>query len=174
MLVTKSDKELYQKMDEENKQRFYYIAYKVLQREREAENAMYTGLIKVARRFLAYRDEPYEKLVELCNIVIQYHAYEIERSHHMNDEEVDDEVITDITSDKLEQILKQCDQEIIIQAILQLKEEDKIFLKLQYGIGLSAEEIGELLDMPQQSVRKRMQYCRNRLAKVIERGKWDV
>ena len=92
----------------------------------------------------------------------------------MNNEEVDDEVIPDITSEKLERILKQCDQEIIIQAILQLKEEDKIFLKLQYGIGLSTEEIGEFLDMPQQSVRKRMQYCRNRLAKVIERGKWDV
>ena len=167
MIRTESDKKLFIKLYKENKQKFYYIAYKVLQNETDAESAVYAGLLKMVECFSSYVDEPYEKLVKLCCMVIQFQACKIQKAGLGNAGDPETEAIPDMP----EQSLNQYEPELIVEAFRQLGEEELILLKMQYELELSPKNIGELLDMPAQSVTKRVQCCINRLVQVLERGR---
>jgi len=173
MLENSSDQDVFQKLYDENRQKLYHIAYKILHNEADAEDAVHTCFVKLAAKFAKYRHLPYENLVMLCNTIVKNAAKDIAREYtketHFYDEfGLGECQIADAAPDVLEQLIQQYDSDLIMQALMELTEEEREFLMLQYVLEQKPKDIAKLLDMPPQAVRKKMLRCRQKLAKVLE------
>ena len=173
MLETEADKQSFEKLYTENKQRFYFIAYKILQNETGAEDAVHTGFLKLAEKFAQYRCEPYDNLVKLCGTIVRHEAINIAREYQkMGDfwdrPDWDEDNIPDTAPGILDQLIAQYEIDSLTDAVMQLDEAERELLNLQYGMGLKPKEIAEFLGETSQSVRKRMLRCRNKLAKLLK------
>lgn len=178
MLEGDSDRDIFQKLYDENRQKLYYIAYKILHHEADAEDAVHTCFVKMATKFARYRHLPYEDLVKLCCAIVRHTATDTCREYAKKgifyDEVGQGEgQIQDTAPDVLEQVIMRFENDLIMQALMQLTEEEREFLNLQYGLGLKPKEIATLLDMSSQAVRKKMMRCRNKLAKVLEGEEYE-
>ncbi len=178
VLESDSDRDLFQKLYDENRQKFYYIAYKILHNEVDAEDAVHTCFLKMAEHFQKYRHLPYEDLVKLCCTIVKNAATDIYRGYAketlLYDESgFGEDLIPDIATDTLDRIIERCEKDLIMQALMKLTEDEREFLHLQYGLELKPKEIATLLGMPSQAVRKKMLRCRNKLAKILEGKEYE-
>ena len=178
MLETDSDRDIFQKLYDENRQKLYFIAYKILHHEADAEDAVHTCFVKLADSFAKYRHLPYEDLVRLCCTIVKHAALDTTREYakkgHFYDEDGLGECqILDQSPDVLETLVERFENDLIMQALMQLTEDEREFLHLQYGLGLKPKEIASLLGMPPTAVRKKMLRCRNKLAKVLEGEEYE-
>ena len=178
MLETDSDRDVFQKLYDENRQKLYYIAYKILHHEADAEDAVHTCFVKMAEHFAKYRHLPYEDLVKLCCTIVRHTATDTTREYAKKGIFYDgvgqgEDQIPDVLPDVLDQLIERCENDLIMQALMHLTEEEREFLNLQYGLGLKPKDIGSLLGMPSQAVRKKMLRLRNKLAKVLEGEEYE-
>lgn len=173
MLESNSDKDVFQKLYDENRQKLYRTAYKILHNEADAEDAVHTCFVKLAANFAKYRHLPYENLVMLCTTIVKNAANDIHREYaketHFYDEDGLGECHAAVTTpDVLDQLIKQYDSDLIIQALMELTEEERELLTLQYGLEQKPKDIAKLLDIPPHAVRKKMLRCRHKLARILE------
>ena len=178
MLETDSDRDVFQKLYDENRQKLYYIAYKILHHEADAEDAVHTCFVKMATNYARYRHLPYEDLVKLCCTIVRHTATDTCREYAKKgifyDEVGQGEgQVPDILPDVLDQLIERYENDLIVQALMKLTEEEREFLHLQYGLGLKPKDIATLLEMPPQAVRKKMLRCRNKLAKILEGKEYE-
>lgn len=178
MLEDDFDRDVYQKLYNENRQKLYYIAFKILHNEADAEDAVHTCFVKMAEHFARYRHLPYEDLVKLCCTIVRHTATDTSREYAkkgiLNDEVGYGEgQIPDEAPDVLDQMIERYENDLIVQALMTLTEEEREFLNLQYGLGLKPKDIANLLKMPPQAVRKKMLRLRNKLAKVLEGEEYE-
>lgn len=178
MLETDSDRDVFQKLYDENRQKLYYIAFKILHNEADAEDAVHTCFLKMAEYFARYRHLPYEDLVKLCCTIVRHAATDTSREYTKKGL-LYDEIgygegqVPDMTPDVLDQLIERYENDLITQALMTLTKEEREFLNLQYGLGLKPKDIASLLDMPPQAVRKKMLRLRNKLAKVLEGEEYE-
>jgi RNA polymerase sigma-70 factor (ECF subfamily) len=59
----------------------------------------------------------------------------------------------------------------VARALVTLAEQDRQIVVLRYGLGMNSREIGDLLQMPEGTVRFRLQQCRAALAERL--APWD-
>ena len=59
-------------------------------------------------------------------------------------------------------------ESILTQALSELKEEDRHFLYMQYGMELDLKEIGRLMNMTSAEAQKKILNCCNNLITVLE------
>lgn len=173
MLEDDFDRDVFQKLYDENRQMLYHIAFKILQNEADAEDAVHTCFVKMAERFAKYRYLPYDDLVKLCCTVVRNAANDIGREYakktfYHDEMGQGEDRIPDDNPDMLDQLIKRYEQHLIKQALMELTEEERELLYLQYGLELKPKDIAILLDKPPQAVRKKMMRCRNKLAKILE------
>ncbi len=178
MLETEAERDVFQKLYEENRQKLYFIAWKILRNEADAEDAVHTCFLKVADKFANYSHLPYVELVRLCSTVVRNAATDIAReyekkgnfesgAYHNSDG------VPDISPDVLDVLIERYEKGLVMQAIMQLTEEEKEFLYLQYGMEFKPKVIGELMDMTSASVRKKMFSCRKKVAKILEGDEYE-
>ncbi len=55
----------------------------------------------------------------------------------------------------------------VAEALTRLEEEDRQIVVFRYGLQMTSREIGELLEMPEGTVRYRLQQCRAVLAETL-------
>ena len=173
MLETESDRDVFQKLYEENRHKLYHIARKRLQNEADAEDAVHTCFLKMAEKFAEYRHQPYENLVKICNTVVKNSATDILREYEKkasfsNEDLSCGDNLPDVAPGILEQLIVRQEQELVTQALMELTDEEWEILSLQYGMRLKPKAIGELLGMTSGVVRKKSLRCRNKLAKILE------
>ncbi len=173
MLESESDRDVFQKLYEENRQKLYHIARKKLQNEADAEDAVHTCFLRMAEKFAEYRHQPYENLLKICCTVARNAATDIareyERKANFSDEvSFGEDTVPDIAPDILEQIIGRYEQTLVTQALMELTEDERDILTMQYGMGLKPKTIGELLGLPSEAVRKKTLRSRNKLAKILE------
>ncbi len=70
-------------------------------------------------------------------------------------------------------MMQQRESQLIVQGLRTLPMDHQIVLELNLFESLSTAEIGELLGIPQGTVKSRMRLARNRLSKYIERAAKD-
>lgn len=178
MLETESDRDVFQKLYEENRQKLFCIADKILRNEADAEDAVHTCFLKVADKFAEYRHQPYVNLVRLSCTITRHAATDIAREYEKkgnftSEVHQGEDDVPDISPDILDQLIERHDKHLITQAVMQLKMEEREFLHLQYGLELKPRVIGELLGMTPEIVRKKIFRCRRRLAKILEDDEYE-
>ena len=178
MLETEAEREVFQRLYEENRQKLYCIAWKILRNEADAEDAVHICFLKVVDKFARYRHLTYKQLVRLCCAVVRNAAIDIARENgkkgnYKTEAYNSENDMFDCGTDILDEIIKQYERELVTQALMQLAEEERDFLMLQYDLGLKPKDIGELMDMSSASVRKKMQGCRNKVAKILEGEEYE-
>lgn len=178
MLETDSDRDVFRKLYDENRQKLYYIAFKILHHEADAEDAVHTCFVKMAEHFAKYRHLPYDELVKLCCTIVRHAATDTAREYAKKGYPLDEEGfgeghVLDQLPDVLDQMIERFENDLIMQALMQLTEDEREFLHLQYGLGLKPKDIATLLGMPPTAVRKKMLRLRNKLAKVLEGEEYE-
>lgn len=178
MLETEAEREVFQRLYEENRQKLYCIAWKILRNEADAEDAVHICFLKVVDKFARYRHLTYKQLARLCCAVVRNAAIDIARENgkkgnYKTEAYNSENDMFDCGTDILAEIIKQYERELVTQALMQLAEEERDFLMLQYDLGLKPKDIGELMDMSSASVRKKMQGCRNKVAKILEGEEYE-
>lgn len=173
MLETDADRDVFQKLCEENEQAFFLAAMKILHNEADAEDAVQSCFLKMIENFASYRHKPYIDLVRICYVVTKHNAIDILRERQKKADFIDEtyqweENTSDSAPDILEQIIQKYEQNLVKQALEQLKPEEYELIELQYMLGIKPKEIAELLGMTSAMVRKKMLRCRNKLAKILE------
>lgn len=168
-----SDNEILQKLYIENKQRLYFIAWKIVRNEADAEEAVHVCFLKMMEKISRYRNQPYENLVKLCNTIVKNAATDItregERKARFGDKlNPDESEVVDYEPDVLSRIIRKYENQRITEAIMRLSEKERELLMLQYDLELKPKEIGELLGISSSMVRKRMLRCRHKLAAILK------
>lgn len=178
MLETASDREIFQKLYEENKQLLYNIANNIVHNEEDAEDALHNCFLKLVEKFADYRHQPYENLVKLSCTIVRHSAIDIVRKYEKrgcfsDGSEEGENIIEDTSPDILEQLIQQEKKSLVIKALGELDEEERYFMNLQYIHGLKPKEIGALLGLTSATVRKKTFRCRNKLAQILEREEYE-
>lgn len=173
VLETEADRDVCQKLYEENKQKLFRIANKILQNTADAEDAVQICFSKIIDDFKDYRDMPYEELAVLCQTIVKHDAIDIIREHkkmvNFTDEvHLGEDDIVSATPDILEQLVERYEKDLVVQAIMELKEEERELMYLQYVSELKPKEIAKLFDTTSSAIRKKTLKCRNKLAKILE------
>ncbi len=178
MLETDSDRDVFQKLYDENRQKLYYIALQILRNEADAEDAVHTCFVKLAETFAKYCHLPYEELARLCRTIVRNAANDTAREYKKKGNFYDEAglgecQIPDCAPDVLDQLIARFENDLIMQALMCLTEDEREFLYLQYGLGLKPKEIALLLDKPSSAIRKKMLRCRHKLAKILEGEEYE-
>ncbi len=173
VLETDSDRDVFRRLYEENRQMLFAIVRRKVQCEADAEDAISMGLLGVAENFTGYRHLPYEDLVRLTCVAVRNASLDIRRQYEKKVSFFDgtrscEDDVPDVAPDILEQLIVQSEQCLVTQALLDLTEEERDILNLQYVWDLKPKTIGKMLSMTAGSVRKKTYKCRNKLAKILE------
>lgn len=173
MLETEDDRDVCQKLYEENKQKLFRIANKILQNPADAEDAVQICFSKIIDDFDNYRNIPYDELVIMCQTIVKHDAIDIIREHkktvNFTDEmHLGEDDVAIFTPDILDQLVKHYEQNLVVQAIMELKEDERELMYLQYVTGLKPKDIAKLFDTTSSVIRKKTLKCRNKLARVLE------
>lgn len=178
MLQTASDRDVFQKLYEENRQLLYNIANSIVHNEADAEDALHNCFLRLVEKFADYRNQPYENLVKLSCTIVRHSAIDIVRKYEKrgcfsDDANEGEDAIEDIAPDILEQLIQQEKKNLVMKALSELAEEERYFMNLQYIHGLKPKEIGALLGMTSAAVRKKTLRCRKKLAQILEREEYE-
>ncbi len=178
LLRTDSDRDVFQRLYEENEQIFFRTAMKLLQNEADAEDAVQACFLKMIDNFADYRHKPYIELVRICHIVVKHNALDILRDRQKKVNFTDEaysleEHIPDLAPDVLEQVVEKYERSLVHKAITMLEPIEQEVLILQYVMDLKPREIANLLSMKPSAVRKKAMRCRMKLAKILEGLDYD-
>lgn len=173
LLETDDDKKIFEKLYEENKQKLYLVANKVLVNEADAEDAVHTCFLNLAEHFHKYRERSYDTLEKMCTMITKNVALDIVRhrkyeSTVMESSAYLDDNLPDLETDVLRDVIHNEQEEVLGKAMFQLTEEERALMYLRYGMLLKPKDIAELLNSSSASIRKKTLYCRNKLAKILE------
>jgi RNA polymerase sigma-70 factor (ECF subfamily) len=173
VLESEADQEFCQKLYEENRQKLFRIANKVLQNPDDAEDAVQTCFFKIINNFDDYRNTPYDELVIICQTIVKNNAIDIIREHKKKVQFTDEihfgeDDVTNISSDMVDRLIEKHEKSLVLQAIMQLNEEERQLMYLQYIYERKPKEIAEELGLTSAAVRKKTLRCRNKLAKILE------
>ena len=173
VLETEADRDVCQKLYEENRQKLFRIANKIVQNRTDAEDAVHSCFSKVINNFEDYRNMSYEELVIMCQTIVKHDAIDIVREHkktvNFTDEgHLGEDDVVGLSPDILDQLIERHEKTLVTQAIMELKEDERELMYLQYVSELKPKEIAKLLDTTSGAVRKKTLRCRNKLAKILE------
>ncbi len=178
MLETESDREVFRRLYEKNKQKLYYAAWKIVKNDDNAEDAVHTCFMRLADRFARYRDQPFENLEKLCRVIVMHEATNIARAYARRGEFLDvyeagEDSLVDDAADILDQLIAKYDRELLSQALRELKADERRFLALQYELNIKPRDIGIMMNMTSGAVRKKILRCRRKLAEILEDEKYE-
>ena len=178
LLETEADKEIYAKLYEETLQHLYLTARKYVKNDQDAEDAVHDGYLHLAEHFERYRDQSFDCLKSLMHATVVNAAKDIAREYGKKAyfdpvNGLKEDNVEYIRPSVLDDIIKQYDQKLIAQAMKELEEDERAILNLQYDLNLKPREIGKLLHVSSDVIRKKALKSRKKLAKILEGKEYE-
>ena len=173
LLETEEDKAVFEKLYQENLQKLFYVANKVLGNEADAEDAVHACFLNLAENFHKYREESYVSLEKLCSVITKNVALDVVR-HKRYETILSDnsdcwsDGLPDLNVDILQDVLHKEKEEVLAKAMSQLTHEEQSLMYLRYGLLLKPKDIARILNSSSMSIRKKTLNCRNKLARILE------
>lgn len=168
MLDSPEDKDLFEKMYIENRQDMYAVAYSVLKKKEDAEDAVHQSFLKIADNFTKISQMPCNELKAYIVIISRNTAINMYNSNKRRAERTAE--LTDDLSDPDYEYLSE-DYSRLIAAIRQLPQIYKDVLFLYYLQGFSAKQTAVQLGLTANAVRQRALRARQMLREIIEKGR---
>lgn len=166
MIDGEEDRRSFDALYEKYRDRAYAVAYKLLGDPQLAEDAALEAFFRLAGNFSTIRDMEYHKLDYYIVITVRNAATDILRKEKKHRELLEYNDSLDSGGSDISQYdiieLKDC--------ISRLPQEDKDILYMRSVLGLEYSDIAAALGIKQAAARKRLQYARNRLKKLMGEG----
>lgn len=178
MLEAETDREIFQKLYEENKQMLVHIVRKILRNEADVEDAVHTCFLHLAENFSRYRNQPYDNLVKLSIVIAKNIATDMSRDYQkvgdISEEDIGwEEHMEDITPGVLEILIKKYEERLLDQAVKQLSDEERRFIFLRYVLEFKPMTIAKIYNMDYEMVRKKLHRSKSKLAKILEGEEYE-
>lgn len=125
-----------------------------------AEEAVSESFMKLAKCFQKVHTLRPHDLTSYFVITVKNTSLDMLRKESTDELEYDDSISHSELPDADEELLKEC--------ISQLPERDRELLFLRYTLCLGSREIGTAFGITEETARKRLQYVRNKLRKLME------
>ena len=155
MRKTPEDRALIQRLYQENAQKLYFVAWRIVQNEAKAEEAVYSCFQKLTEDFALCCNQDYGNLERLSVILVKNAAVKMVDGHDGEDRKVkgDDRDVSDACID---------------QAVKKLDEDERHLLYLKHVMQLGLKKIGILLDMEPKETEKKLFACREKIRAALE------
>ena len=166
LIDEEEDKKSFAELYENYKLRIYNISFRILQNEQLAEDATSETFFSLAKNYNKIKDMEPHRLDYYIVLAGKNAALDMikKEKKHMNDLEYNDEIL--LTNESMEKykysFLKEC--------IEQLSSQDKEILYLKFNCGLDFKTISGTLGISSAAARKRLQYAKEHLKKLLEDG----
>lgn len=162
---------------ENNKNLFLSIAYKRLQNEENAEDAVQEAFLRIADKpeiFFSLNDD--QKIMYMTAVVKNVSIQMFNNRRRLQTEELSEDVAFRNDENLIENsFFDKLSRDEMLAFIKTLSEARRTVLTLSYVVGLSPGEIGTTLNIPVQVVYKRLYVARKSVKKFIdERSKNNV
>ena len=172
MLVKKGDKEIVRKLYQENANKLYYIAWRILKNEEESEEAVRNCVRELIHIFSKYPHHTYDELKEMSRVLVAKAAVDIALKKASDkpvtpkpEEELED---VPLIKPRFHELIVENNEEQIKNALKKLKADEKGFIYLRYGLGMDEKEIGELLNLSTALVKVKIGKCKIRFEEILE------
>lgn len=157
MIEAPPDRDLFVEIYHTYRQSMYRRAYRILQNEQDAEDAVHDAFLAVARHIEKFSDPKCHKTKSYLVTIIDSRAIDIYRKEKAHPQSHLDEAIgTGYEEYYTDDCLSDC--------LLRLPPKQRSVIVLKYAQGLNNREIGKMLGMSQASVRKNEQRAKEKLA----------
>ncbi|MDE6104051.1 MAG: sigma-70 family RNA polymerase sigma factor [Oscillospiraceae bacterium] len=166
------DKGAFEKLYNSQKQKLYYIAYRILHDEQLAEEAVSETFFNIARKFNTFRSLTNEQIEAYCILALKNTCKNIIRENskddciNIDDCKEDDSFLSDNE-------LQHIDSMYLREKIMKLKYIDKEILLLYYFYDLSLKEIAKMKDISNAAAQKRLQQARKNLRVLLEADSYE-
>lgn len=170
MLDSEEERQIFQKIYEDNYRKMYYVARKIVNGHEMAEDAVQEAFCKLAKHFQRYEGLSGKKMEALCITIAKHQAVDLLReAKHMADADVETLLLYRPDEEHfLEELIEQRDLSLKIkQALEMLPEILKLTLELKYYQELNNREIARLLQLPVKTVEMRLYRGRKKLEELM-------
>ncbi|WP_302626560.1 RNA polymerase sigma factor [uncultured Eubacterium sp.] len=140
----------------------YYIAFQVLQDERDSEDAVQEAFLRIARNMDKIDDILSKETKNFVAIITKREAMKIYNKKKKRDEDFS----VDLSSLKKENSDKLVNE--VQNAIEQLPYKFSSLLTLKYVLGYSGKEIAEITGLSETNVRQQLLNGRKMLSQILE------
>ncbi len=170
LLETDEQRHILSEFYEENKHRFYAIAFSKLHNKEEAEDAVQEAFLRIVRypvKFFeieAHKRLPYAIIITR-NVVLQM----LQRKGRYEFEELPED-IPDLNISVEEAVIGMVSEEKLIEFIKTLSEAKKQVIILRGVYGMSNSQISEVLGITEAAVRRRISDAYGQIKDFIGKG----
>ena len=161
LLETEEQKQEFSEMYTENKELMYFVAYKILKDAPSAEDAVHQSFLKIIEAWDTIFAESCPQKTSLCVITCKRVCFDVlkkNKSHKQQSFEDTAEKEFSFPGDAVDEVaLGNLNVEFIMNKISDLPEIYRDILQLHLSNDLSAKQIAKTLNMPYETVKKRIQ-----------------
>lgn len=170
ILQTDEERNKLSQFYEENKERFYAIAFSKLHNREDAEDAVQEAFLRIADKPEKFFEISSNKQVAYADIIIRNVSVDMyKKSNKIEAVETMDLISNeDIEIQLDEKIIGNISRDELVDFILKLSPVLRDVLELKVVIGLSNYEIAQKLSITENVVRQRLFQARRAIAKFME------
>ncbi len=173
--LTDEQKELINKIFSDMNALFYYISYDILKNQFDAEDAVAQTFLNISDNIEKISGFSCPEIRPYCVTILRNESINILRREkkYISEENIDDLYQNSHQGEaySLEvDFLKTVDKEILASYIDKLSEDDRTLIYLRFINELSFKQISELLDITEESAKKRGQRILKKLRAYYEEG----
>lgn len=167
--LTDEQQDVIKEIFETNKQYFYRIAYRVVHSESDAWDVVSTAMVKIIENIDRISNIPCPQRTAFCVTIVKNTAIDSIRkskkvSHLDNMEYIQDETIDSFETSYMNKM----EIERLAEIVSQLPYEDKMLIKLKFSHDKTYAEIGIMLNINEETAKKRGQRLVKRIKKLYE------
>lgn len=167
LIDTEDGKCKFEEMYNSYKKTMFYVANDILKDNLQAEDVVHTSFIKIINNLDKIEEVHCNKTKGFIVTITRNTAIDFYRKNKREKEKI--EKIKE--SQKISENIEVDTIDDIQRAILKLPHKYKSVFSLKYYQGLDYEEISELLDIKESSVRSRISRGKDKLKKILEEMK---
>lgn len=176
LIESDDDQSKFTRLYSNYKYTMFHTAYKILKDQYLAEDAIHQAFLKIVNNLSKIDETNVPKTKSFLVVITRNVAKDIYCEHFGRGEEEKDISLEDIDDLSFtfhqrsveSEVMEQYNVERIIDAIESLPEIYSDLLRLKYTQELSDHKIAELLGLPYDTVRKRLQRAKLKLAQAIQ------
>ena len=170
LLETEEQKNSFSEMYTQNKEIMYFVAYKILKDTTSSEDAVHQSFLKIIESWDNIFAESCPQKTSLCVITCKRVCFDIlKKNKSQKYQSLEDTAEGELSSfcDIVDEALGNLNVEFIINKISGLPEIYRDILQLHLSNDLSAKQISKILNIPYETVKKRIQRGRQILIEAL-------
>lgn len=171
LLDDDSEKNLFEKIYNDNYQLMYYTSFQILKNEQDAENAVHDSFMSFLNHFSKYKKIPEEKMTGLCITIVKNKCFNVLREQkHYSECDIDNLYLADTSIETNPELKVLCNNEErnALSIISQLPHIYREVLMMRYYYGFSRGVISKTLGIPIRTVDKRIYTAKEKARRLLQ------